>query len=144
MSLRQNGVDIKGVTGLYAKAKERLEATKMWKAEVETWINFSKFFRALVVPLFAIACATSITRVNSWIPGFLKSLGSTRLFGAFREDLLRAGEKLDFLFSGPALPLVIGLLCLLLYVSLRLYHISKMYDLVAKPDEKLAADSVGA
>jgi hypothetical protein len=147
--LRQKGARLSGVEGLYRKTQEALKEDKKWETEVETWNNWSKAVRTFVLPLFAIVVARLAPRWLPLIPPEFRPdfehLGENHLFAAlehlfasFGKDFICAREKLHVLFLTCSVfyafvPAVLCLVCLLLYVSLRLHHMTQMYDLVAPP-----------
>jgi len=74
----------------------------------------------------------------SWLESVVTRLANWHVFDAFREDFHRANERLDFL-TGPIVPAVMSLLCLLGYFWLRLRHMNKLYEEVVKALEPSCA-----
>ena len=144
------------VAGVYNRAKEALEENNRWKTDVEPWINRSKAVRTFVLPLFAVAV---VRATPLWLPlippqfqqwlkrlnpepllEFLKHLfvALEPLFASFTKDFVCAREKLEVLFLTCSVyyafvPAGLCFFCLLVYVWLRVHHMTKMYDLVVNP-----------
>lgn len=125
---------LKGVKGLYGRAEKILKETDDWKTNVEPLRGFSKAARAFIVPLLLVSVMVSVPDgqwlIPRWFMAFIASIGKLPLLAGFRGDFARAGEKLEFL-KYPAIPAVACLISLGLYLSLRLLHMNRMYDLVA-------------
>ncbi len=130
-------LSLDGSVGLYQKAKEATETTREWKTRVSPLIGLSKTARTFIVPFFLIGIGMRAPAGEPWRP-----LSGLPLFAGFREDFTRAQERLEFL-SDPSIPLGICLVSLILYVYLRVRHMSELYDLAATmPRNESAAERV--
>ena len=126
---------LRGVKGVYKRAKEVLETTADWKSEVDPLTTSSKAARTFIIPLFLVSIVVSLPGQRSWIlqrpSAFIAYLGNLPLLAGFETDFARAQEKLDFL-RHPAIPALGCLISIGLYLSRRLRHLKRLYDLVVK------------
>jgi len=136
--LRRNGSDLRGVTGVYAASKkmlerqdkERGEIVGKWEAKVKPAMALSKAARAFIVPsLLAFIAVGAQALLPQCVPAFPSRFGNLPLVAAFRADFMRAQEKLEF-FRYPAVPAVVLLGTVFLYIALRLRSMKNLYALV--------------
>lgn len=127
-----------GTKVTYAKAKERAETSEAWKSEVYPLIGFSKIARTFILPFFLIGIRVKTSTGQQWLPQIVTvvdPLRSLSLFADFREDFVRAQERLKCL-SSPAIPFGICLISLVIYIVLRLRHMGKLHELAASMPAK--------
>jgi len=143
-----------GIAGLYKAAAKKVEQEKPrdWKSKVSPLIDRSKAARAFILPflLLSIAVATPAgdRPIPEWLLARFASFVKLPLIAPFADDFESAKKKLEFL-QYPlvvALPVKSVLVCLVatyFYVSLRLRHMTTLYDLVPDRNAK-APGNVGS
>jgi len=123
---------LKTKIGLYKEAKAVAMTAGKWESDIYPFIGRSKFARAFIAPLLLIAFFLPLRGrlFSTKIEALGTRLIQWRLLADFREDIVRASEKLQFL-SRWEIPMLLGLLCAFLFVYLRIEHMKKLYKFAA-------------
>jgi hypothetical protein len=120
-----------GVEGVYKKAKAFAQKAGTWETEVEPLIAYSKAARAFIVPCLLVLISVAISGTgedrrnlfsfdflqNSPLSGFVTDLGYAR--------------KVEWMKMHPAAPIILFIVCSVLYVFLRIKHMNKLYESVS-------------
>jgi hypothetical protein len=126
------------IAGVYQRAKQRVREKdeerakrgeeRIWEKELEPPLFWSKFARSFVLPSLLIFLVAELPQLGwSWIAPVLTWL--SRL--GFGADFARARDKLEILFTCPAIPAIISAVSLFVYVALRIVHMQKLYQQVS-------------
>ena len=135
----KEGLHLTQVAGVYSRAKQRVLTEdkeraqrgeeKTWEKELAPPLFWSKLARSFVLPSLLIFLVARLPQLGwSWLVPSLTWL--SRL--GFGADFARAREKLEILFTYPVIPAIISAISLIVYIALRIVHMHKLYQEVAK------------
>lgn len=135
----KEGLHLTQIAGVYSRSKQCVLAEdkerakrgeeKKWEKELAPPLFWSKFARSFVLPSLLIFLVAKLPQLGwSWLVPSLTWL--SRL--GFGADFARAREKLEILFTYPAIPAIISAVSLFVYIALRIVHMQKLYQQVAK------------
>jgi len=128
---------LKTVPGVYKAAKTALQKAGTWETDAYPLINYSKAARAFVVLFFlAWMFVHAPGRASHFSQWLWIHLGNGPLIEAFRDDLGRANSNLQ-IFTEPAIPVVLCVVCFVAYIYLRIKHMLKLYELAASLEPQL-------
>jgi hypothetical protein len=109
-----------GVSGIYQSAKTVFHATEQWEKKVQAHLEFSKAARIFIFPLLIALASDGAHNLFGW-PAYIQVQAQRPLIAG----LVRLSQYLLVIY-----------LCLqivtLLYLYLRISHMSRLYDLVIK------------